>query len=140
MGLITVIALAAVLTTLTWALLETVTIPNTGSVKTIGVGVYSDIGCTDQVTSINWDVIEVGASKDEPVYIRNEGTAPMTLSLDTEKWNPANASSHIILSWDYGEEIIDVDVVVPVTLTLSVLDTIEGITDFSFDIVIIGSD
>jgi hypothetical protein len=117
-----------------------VVIPNTGSVIAIGVGVYWDSGCTNQVTSIDWGMIGVGASEDKPLFIRNEGNVPMTLSLETQNWNPANASDYIDLSWDYGSGSIDVGVAVPVTLTLSVLDTIEGITSFSFDIVIIGSE
>lgn len=115
-------------------------IPNTGSVIAIGVGVYWDSGCANQVTSIDWGVIEAGASVDEPVFIRNEGTVPMTLTLGTQNWNPPSATDYIDLSWDYGGGAIDVGVAVPVTLTLSVLDTIEGITNFSFEIVIIGSD
>jgi len=115
-------------------------IPNTGSVIAIGVGVYWDSGCTNQVTSIDWGMIGIGTSKDEPVFIRNEGTVPMTLSLDTQDWYPASAADYINLSWDHGGGVIDVDVAIPVTLTLSVLDTIDGITNFSFDIVIMGSD
>jgi len=73
------------------------------------------------------------------VYIRNEGSAQMTLSLDTENWNPAIASTYIGLSWDYGGEVLGVDGVVEVTLSLSVSDLIEDITNFSFDIVVTGS-
>jgi len=44
------------------------------------------------------------------------------------------------LTWDYGGQVIDVGAVVQVTLSLTVSDTIEGVTSFSFDIVIVGSD
>jgi hypothetical protein len=40
------------------------------------------------------------------------------------------------LNWDYGGQSIDVDEVVQVTFTLSVDASIEGITNFSFDITI----
>ena len=43
------------------------------------------------------------------------------------------------LTWDYSGAAIAVDGVVQVTLSLAVSDTIEGITSFSFDIVIAGS-
>jgi len=139
LGLITVIAAAVAVSTLTWAVLERVVIPNTGSVEAVGVGVYWDSGCTNGVTSIDWGVVQVGATKNVAVYIRNEGSAPMTLSLATENWNPAIASTYIGLSWDYGGEVLGVDGVVQVTLSLSVSVLIEGITNFSFDIVITGS-
>ncbi len=120
-------------------LLERVTVPSTGTVKAIGVGVYWDSGCTSQVTSIDWGTVEPGATKSVIVFIKNEGSAPATLSLETENWNPSTASSYISLSWDYAGTVVDVDDVVQVLLSLSVSDTIVGITSFSFDIVIIGS-
>lgn len=123
----------------TATLFQRVTLPNRGTVKAIGVGVYSDPGCTEQVTDIGWGIVEAGATKNVTVFIRNEGGAPMTLSLETENWNPPEAAGYMSLSWDYGDEVIDVGEAVPVTLSLSVSDSIEGITNFSFDIVIIGS-
>jgi len=139
LGVITAIAVAAGLIALTWGLLGSVVIPNTGTVKAIGVGVYWDSGCTSQVTSIDWGTIDVGATENMAVYIKNEGTASMTLTLETEDWIPSGASSYISLTWDYGGQTIAVDGVVQVTLSLEVSDTIEGITSFSFDIVISGS-
>jgi hypothetical protein len=120
-------------------LFVSVTLPNTGTIKAIGVGVYWDSGCSNQVTSVDWGTIEPGATKNVTVFIRNEGNAPETLSLETENWNPQNASSYMNLTWDYGSQVIDVDEVIQVTLSLSISDTIEGITNFSFDIIIIGS-
>jgi len=57
----------------------------------------------------------------------------------TSNWSPSNASSFMALSWDYGGQTLNVDEVIQVKLTLSVSASIEGITDFSFDIVIVGS-
>jgi len=54
----------------------------------------------------------------------------------TSNWSPSNASDYMSLSWDYGGQSIDVDEVVQVTFTLSVDASIEGITNFSFDITI----
>lgn len=139
LGLIAVIAAVAAVSTLTWAILERVVIPNTGSVEAVWVGVYWDSGCTNEVTSIDWGVVEVGATENVVVYIKNEGSAQMTLSLATEDWTPAIASTYINLSWDYEGAVIDVDGVIQVTLSLSVSDLIEGVTNFSFNIVITGS-
>jgi len=94
---------------LTWGLLGSVVIPNTGTVKTIGVGVYWDSGCTSQVTSIDWGTIDAGATENVVVYIRNEGTGPVTLSLSTENWSPSSASSYMDLTWDYSGAAIAVD-------------------------------
>jgi hypothetical protein len=115
------------------------TVSNAGSVMTIGVGVYWDSGCTDRVASIDWGTLEPGSTKNVTCYIRNEGNSVSTLSMTTSNWRPSGASSYMRLTWDYGGEAINVDEVVQVTFTLSVDSGIEGITDFSFDITIVGS-
>ena len=120
-------------------LFGSISLSNLGTVKAIGVRVYWDSSCGDPVGSIDWDLVEPGATKNTTVYIKNEGSAPVTLSLATDNWSPPNAPDHISLTWDYGDQIINLDAVIQVTVSLSVSATIEGITTFSFDIVIIGS-
>lgn len=120
-------------------LFGSISLSNVGTVKAIGVRVYWDSSCGDPVGSIDWDLVEPGATKNTTVYIKNEGSAPVTLSLATDNWSPLNAPDYIGLTWDYGDQIINLDAVIQVTLSLSVSATIEGITTFSFDIVIIGS-
>ena len=115
------------------------TVPNAGTVKAIGVGVYRDIACANPLASIDWGVLEPGSSKNETCYIRNEGNSVQTLSMYASNWNPSDASDYMTLSWDYGGQSIYVDEVVQVTFTLSVDASISGITSFSFDITIVGS-
>ena len=116
------------------------TVSNAGTVKVIGVGVYWDNDCTDPLPSVDWGTLEPGSSKNVTCYIRNEGSSVSTLSMYTSNWSPSNASSYMSLSWDYGGQSINVDEVVRVMFTLSVSASIEGITSFSFDITIVGSD
>jgi len=110
-----------------------------GTVKAVGVGVYWDSGCSQAVSSIDWGLADPGSVKNVTVYVKSEGNAPMTLSLQTANWNPANSADYISLSWDYGGQAIGVNQVVAVTLSLSISSNIEGITTFSFDIVVVGS-
>jgi len=110
-----------------------------GTVKALGVGVYWDSGCSQTVSSIDWGLAEPGAVKNVTVYIRNEGNAPITLSLQTTNWNPSNATDYISFSWNYSGQTIDLNHVIGVTLSLSISSNIEGITTFSFDVVVIGS-
>jgi len=120
-------------------LFGSISLSNVGTVKAIGVRVYWDSSCGDPVGSIDWGLVEPGATKNVTVYIKNEGSAPVTLSLAIDNWSPSNAPDYMSLTWDYGDQIINLDAVIQVTLSLSVSATIEGITSFSFDIVIIGS-
>lgn len=128
-----------ILTSLTLGRLQrSTTIGSSGTVKAVGVGVYWDGDCTDQVPSINWGMVEPDSVNNVTVYIRNESNAPVTLSLQAENWSPTNASDYMTLSWDYGGQEVGVDGVVQVMLSLTVLDSVTGVTNFSFDIVITG--
>jgi len=115
------------------------TISNAGAVKAIGVGVYWNSNGTNMVTSINWGTLEPDSSTNRTCYIQNEGNSASTLSMNTSNWNPSNASDYISLSWDYGGQLVNPDELIPVIFTLSISDSVEGITSFSFDITIVGS-
>jgi hypothetical protein len=121
-------------------LLGQVTLPNLGTVKAMGVGVYWDSDCSNTVTSVNWGTVAPGSTNYVTVFIKNEGDAAETLSSTAENWNPSTASMYMSLSWDYAGQVIVVDGVIEVKLSLSVSSAIEGITSFSFDIIIVGSD
>jgi len=88
---------------------------------------------------IDWGLVEPDSVENVTVYIRNEGNAVVSLSLNTTNWNPSNASDFIMLGWGYSGQAVSPNDVVKVTLYLSVSPSIEGISTFSFDIVIIGS-
>lgn len=110
-------------------------------VEAKGVGVYWDRGCTDKVSSINWGTLEPGSTKSIASYIRNEGNEPMRLILSTSNWNPLQASEYLSLGWNYTYwRLLDPGEVLQITLTLSVFPHIEGISSFSFDILVTGSD
>jgi len=117
------------------------TVSTTGTVKAIGIGVYSEFACINPVTEIRWGTLEPGQKVNRTVYIKNTSNAPVTLSMTTpySSWNPPDASNYITCTWDSEGKSLDVDQVTPAVLTLSVKNNITGITNFSFNIVIIGS-
>jgi hypothetical protein len=144
-NLIRVIVLASVLafvagSVLTFALTQwRRRIPSLATLKTVGVGVYEDAACTVSVVQIDWGILEPGDTATFDAYIKNLSNVPITLTLQTEDWSPANASNFISLSWDYDGTKIPVDSSIPATLTLDVDAATSGIESFSFTIVIIGS-
>jgi hypothetical protein len=109
-------------------------------ISTQGVGVYWDAQCKNEVSSVDWGMMEPGSSTSVMVYVRNEANTSTVFSLSAENWNPVNASQYISLTWDYAGAVVDVGAVVQVTVSLWVSDTIEGVTDFTFDIVVTRSD
>jgi hypothetical protein len=116
-------------------------IANVSAVEANGVGVYWDSHCTDTVSSIDWGHLTPGSVKNVVVYIRNEVEEPLYLILSTMNWNPSKAFdyNYITLRWDYSGQRTNPSEALKITLILSVNRYIEGISIFSFDIVIIGS-
>ncbi len=114
------------------------TIPNSGAVTAVGVDVYWDSNCTNAVTSIDWGTIEPGGTRNYTIYIKTSDPLPVTLSIDYGNWNPANASSYIIPSWNCTNYNLDSGSVATALLSLAVSPYASGITDFDFDITIAG--
>ncbi len=112
-------------------------VTNAGIVKGVGVGVYWNMACTNQTSSINWGLLDPGSSKSVVIYIRNEGNTLITLS-KTTKWYPSAASSYMSLTWNYTGNSIAQKKVLPVQLKLAISSSITGITNFSFNITITG--
>lgn len=131
---------SSILVSAVYAVVSTNTIiQSSGAVKAIGVSVYWDAACTDEVAAIDWSTLDAGSSENKAVYIKNTGNAAATLFLDTDNWNPSAASQYIALDWDYGGQSISPGAMEEVVLTLTVSPDISGITDFSFDIIIASS-
>ena len=112
------------------------TLHSTGTVKGIGVGIYWDSGCTSRVTSIDWGLAEPGTVQNKTVYIKNEGNANVTLTLQTSNWSPTSAATYISLGWTYNNQTILVNQVIQVILRLTIASNVTGITTFSFDIMV----
>ena len=63
---------------------STKTIPTSGVIAGVDLGVYLDSACTNPVYSINWTAaapLNPGGDVTQQVYIENRGTTDMTLSL-----------------------------------------------------------
>lgn len=115
------------------------TLTSSGSVKTINVEVYEDDLCTQVMNSIDWGTPKPGEEVYQMVYIKNPSSAPLNVSMTTSNWTPVEAANYITLTWDSEGASIDSDQVLQTFLMLSVSDTITGVTEFSFNIVIEGA-
>lgn len=114
-------------------------IHTTGTIKTVGVKIYSDSALSNELVTINWGLREPGSEVPVEIWIQNTGNSPVTLSFYTSNWNPAAANDYMSLSWDYAGETINPDAARKVTLTLSVSSQISGITNFAFDITVVAA-
>lgn len=138
-GTVVAIAVMGLMVSALGALVATRTISNSGSVTAVGVGVYSDIGCTTALSAINWGTLNPGDVKNYTIYVRNEGTVSVTLNMTIGNWNPSSASSYITLTWNQEKYVLPAGQVVQAVLTLSVSSSVSGVTSFSFDITITGT-
>ena len=121
------------------ALTSSSTLRSTGRIKALGVSIYSDSACTQALSSIDWGTADPGVTVNKAIYVKNEGNVPMTLSLQTANWSPSNVQNYLTLKWNYSGQTLDASQVVAITLSLSVSSSIQGITSYSFDIVISGT-
>ena len=140
-AIIAIVAIAGLFLTLTTAGLLSInqSVPTSGTVSTVNVGVYSDSACTTQLTSITWGSIPPGGTGTRTVYVKNTGTNQITLTMTRTNWAPASANGPITVTWDKESTTLAANQVATATLTLSVSSSISGITTFSVDIVITGT-
>jgi len=136
------IFLALLLSTLTiWSLRPRIPISNVSAIETVGTfGVYWNSNCTTKVTSINWGNMTPGQEKTTPFYIRNEASSQMFLAGIDKNWNPTTAQSYIHFTFDSDDQKIQAGQTKKVTCTLTVSVEITNISNYSFDILLLGTD
>lgn len=137
-----VVLLAAILLLTSNALTNvTKTVPSSGTIVTsANVGVYFDSACTQPLSSIAWGNVTVGGTATYQCWVKNTGSANITLNMATNGWSPVNASQYITLSWNQNNTILTPNQVANTTLTLAVSSTIApSITSFSNNITVTGT-
>jgi hypothetical protein len=140
-GLLAYTCLLSFLGPVVSSLVTNKTLGNTGSVNAVGVGVYWNSTGTNPVTSFNWGMLDPNSTKTITCYIKNEGNQVLTLSMTTANWNPSTATQYMTFSWNLGGQTINPGQIKQAIFTLQIFAnaTSGGITNFSFDVTIIGT-
>jgi len=116
------------------------TISNVGTLKmSADIGVYWDASFTNRISTIDWGTLDPGVTKSFSIYIRNEGNYALTLSMSPSNWSPSTTSNYLTLSWNYNDQTVNPNEYVLVTLTLTVSPSITGISNFNFDLNLVGT-
>jgi len=145
MRLVAVVVISAVIgafagSLVTYGLLSgAVRVPSRAQVKSVGVDIFKDAECTMQLTMIDWGFLEPGQTKNCSAYLKSTSNVAITVSMNTEDWNPTNATNIIGCIWDAQGRQIIADEVIAVNFTLAVNQSTAGLKSFSFTIVITGS-
>lgn len=114
---------------------------NVSAVETSSsLGAYWDVGCSERVSSIDWGNMTPSQTKDIVFYIRNEGSTTMFLSGIDKNWNPIVAEGYIRFVFGSADQIVQASEVKKVTCNLTVSREITNITNFSFDVLLQGTD
>jgi hypothetical protein len=122
------------------ALVSSQTVPTGGTITAVNVGVYTNSACTSNCTSIDWGTLSPGGSTTKTIFVKNTGTIPVTLSMATANWSPTNANNYLTLTWNRANYALAAGSSVSATLTLTASGSAGSITNFSFDIVITGTE
>ncbi len=134
-----VIAAIALIATTAAVLTSTQTVPLNGSITAVNVGVYSDSGCTQTVTSLTVGTLNPGGTATQTVYIKNIGNVPETLTMAASSWNPSNATLSLTLTWNQQNTILPAGNSVPAVLTLTAASNCGSMTTFSCSVTITGT-
>ena len=107
-----------------------------GSLTGINVGLYNDNGCTSNCTNLTWGAMTPGTPKSIGIFIKNIGALPETLSFATNGWagtfNGQPVNDPTKANYNPGD-------IQPVTFTLNINNTITGVDNFSFNIIVTGT-
>lgn len=107
------------------------TVPYSGTITAVNLAIYSDSGLTQNCTSINTGTVNPGGTATQTIYVKNTGTAPETLTMAVNNWNPTNAGSSLTLSWDRQNYVLSAGQSIQATLTLTVASNTGSLTTFS---------
>ena len=117
-------------------LTSTRTTENTGVIASVNLGLYKNSLCTQNLTAIDWGVLNPGSENTYHAYIRNQGTADMTLSKAESNWNPTGTQSYLSLSWNYTGQVIKPNGTIHLAFKLTVSPAVTAVNTFRFNIII----
>ena len=115
------------------------TFSNTGTITTVNVGAYQDSGCTQVLSTIDWGSVVPGSSSNRTIYVKNTGNAQISLNMTVNTWSPSSAANYMGLTWNQESTVLNVGNSVATLLVLSVSASVTGITSFSFNATITGT-
>ena len=110
-----------------------------GTIQALNVEIYKNPNATQNCTQINFGDLSPGASSNQTIYIKNSGTKSASLSMNVENWNPIQAGSSLVLSWNRKDHILLPGELINAIFTLGADESVEGFSDFSFNIIIVST-
>jgi hypothetical protein len=91
------------------------------------------------VSSIDWGNLTPSQTRNITFYIRNEGSTTLFLSGIDKNWNPITAEGYIRFVFGSADQVVQASEVKKVTCSLTISPEIINITNFSFDVLLQGT-
>jgi hypothetical protein len=104
-----------------------------GTLLSPGCAVYSDYACTKPQSQIALNNLEASSSIQQVIYIKNNGTLPITMHLSINGFVPVESVNVFSITWNREDYLLAVNQSVSAMLTLNVAPNTLGVTDFSFN-------
>jgi hypothetical protein len=101
--------------------------------KTVSLSVYSDSACTHKISYINWGQLNAGGAVNRTVYVKNTGTATLTLSMTPANISPTYIRNSLTCSWNRENSKLAPNQIVSATIILKTASNFSA-TNFSVDI------
>lgn len=123
-----------------WSLHSGFVVGNVSAVETSSsLGAYWDVGCSARVSSIDWGNMTPSQTKNITFYIRNDGSTTIFLSGIDKNWNPTTAEGYVRFVFGSADQIVQASEVKKVTCSLTISPEITNITNFSFTVLLQGT-
>lgn len=129
------LAIAGVLAVIT----STRTIPSSGTIRGVNLNIYWDAALTNVTSSCQWGTLDSGTSENRTIYVWNNGTTTMNLSMSVSNWIPSNATNALTLTWDQEGTVVPANATQVANMTLAVDPTFTSGMTFSNSITITGT-
>ena len=118
-----------------YAVVTSLTIPNTGQISMIKA--FWNDNATIKVQEFTWGDIFPESTQTQTFWLKNFGGAPVIITFLTGNWTPSNAADYMQVTLD-GPNEISSGMIVQYTITLTVFKNatdLEITTPFSFNAV-----
>jgi len=123
----------------TGLLIEDQSVSINGTLQTLNIETYEDFEATLNCSMIDFGSLSPGKASNQTIYIKNIGSEIVFLSMNVQSWEPSDAETFLLLSWNRDDHILSPGESIGATFILDVDKDVFGFSDFSFSISIIGN-
>ena len=106
---------------------------------TAGIQIYGDYALTKEIKAVNWGELHPNNRAEVTLWIKNNGTVPVRLTMFADSWNPSNAENYLTITWTYNDSLLNPSSYMAIDMILDVSPNVTGITDFSCIVHITGT-